>query len=467
MSESGVIKSDNVAILPKSRSTYIRSKIRNNVGKTDTDEGIDLIPNYMRMPKYAEQNFFNDYIDLEGYKIVPNGWDNLFPYRFRKLIDSNNILGGILKQKNDLLLAGGTYLYMEELDSSQKPSKIIKEPIIDHQISDWLDSWNFESKYLLEQAIIFVTAENNYTLFVNNKARRSSSLSGMSKIAMLKSLPVEEMRMEYTENLNEEPQHFYQANWMNLSHGNEIIQYPAFNKQDPFSNAGSVHFVKMPNFCSKWYGRPSNIAVADYIELKILIINWSKDNLKNTNFKFHIQSPYNFWETVKTKNNWDENQLLKYEEELLAEIDDFLFSETGENAQKRFHSKYLTSEYGKEFEGWKITALDDKTKENSTAYLDAMKYIDDSIIAASALDPALSNISQQGKLSSGLDKMIAFNIYQLVTSPTQRMLILSAVNEAIKINFWKKNYRPRLGFKLVELDYLKKTNGGNDQKSSE
>jgi hypothetical protein len=232
---------------------------------------------------------------------------------------------------------------------------------------------------------------------------------------------------------------------------------------DPFRDAGSIFFVKMPSFCSKWYGRPANIGVTEYIELKNLIINWSKDNLKNTTFKWHIQSPYEYWQAVQEKNGWDIDQLKAYEDDMLDEIDAFLSSETAENAQKRFHSKFMVGEYGKDKQGWIITPLEDKTKENSTAYLEQMKYIDESIVAASHLDPALSNIQIQGSLSSGIDKLIAFNIHQLITAPTPRKLILSPVNEAIRVNFWKGDYRPRVGFLNIELDYLNKNSNNNQQ----
>jgi len=53
-------------------------------------------------------------------------------------------------------------------------------------------------------------------------------------------------------------------------------------------------------------------------------------------------------------------------------------------------------------------------------------------------------------------------MHQLTNTPTPRRKILAAVNEAIKINFWKGEFRPVLGFENLQLQYQTKATGGND-----
>lgn len=410
-------------------------------------------------PPYVESNWHDDYLQLGDFKVAPDGPDNLFPYRFKQLIDQNNILHPILRQKIDLLLTGGWYLYREVINKEKK--KIEREPVIDREVSDWLESWDFDN-WLLEQTTDFIYLERNGSLMIPNRARRLAGYEDKRRIAEIRYLPAEDLRME-PYGLNGKVNHYYMANWFlpfwndhadpSVLYPQQITQYPAFEKKYPFKNKASVFFVKMPTFCSKYYGRPPFIGIADYLKLKELIINWSIDNLKHTAFKWHIESPFDYWEKIKNSNGWDNQELEKYEGDVLGKIDKFLANESGETAAKRFHSKFAIDERGEKI-GWKLTALEDNTEKNSKAFLDAQQQIDESIIAATHLDPALANIQIQGKLSSGLDKLIAYNVHQLTSTPIPRQQILSPVNTAIRINWPGKDLK--IGIQPSQLEYQQK-----------
>jgi hypothetical protein len=450
--KGGVILGDNhVAILPNSRATYAL------VAETSLENPRDRVINpTSTVTIYTDENSWGDYMQFGQYKISPNGPDNLFPYHFKRLIDTNDKLNSMLRTKIDLMMAGGYYLY----EDVKQQRTILKDEILDPEIEDWLNSWDFYN-YLLEQITDFIYIENNASLMVCNKARRFSSLKDQARIAKIQYLPAEDIRMEHRDPLfNPATKHYFRANWLTPT---DILRYPAYDPAQPFRFNASVYFVKMPTFGSKYYGRPPFIGIVSYLELKALILNWQKDNLRNTQFKWHVESSFDYWEAVAREKGWDINgqEIKKYEEELLDQIDAFLRSETAENAQKRFHSKFGLSQFGREekVSGWKITALEDNTLKNSEAYLKAGEQIDQSIIASVHLDPSLSNIQIQGKLSSGLDKLIAFNIHQITATPIPRRLILSPVNEAIRVNFWKEGYRPKLGFKELQLSYQEKGAG--------
>lgn len=455
----GVIMGENhVAILPNARAVY-SAALMDSVLLADTEPETprDRIRNRVYAPAsyYTDEAYTGEYFTIGGYKITPNGPDNLFPYHFKKLIDSNDKLNSMLRQKIDLMLAGGLYIYQEKKEGN----KVNRDEILDDEIEDWLESWGHYN-FILEQVTDFTYVENNYTLMIcnlpgTNKELRTLGLKPM--IIKLQYLPAEDMRMEALEILSHKPpQYFFRADWLMAR---DILRYNAYDRTDPFRSNAAVFFSRMPTFGSKAYGRPPFIGIVNYLELKALILNWQKDNLKNTQFKWHIESPFEFWETVARHKNWDIGgvEMKQFEEDLLSQIDQFLQSETAENAQKRFHSKFGRTQFGNEFvSGWKITALEDNTSKNSEAYLKAGEQIDASIIASVHLDPALSNIQQQGKLSSGLDKLIAFNIHQLTATPIPRRLILEPINEAIRVNFWKEGYRPRLGFREIQMSYQEK-----------
>jgi hypothetical protein len=441
-----IMGENHVAILPNALATYSVAAL------DEINNPRDRVRPATTASYYTDELFLGEYMSVGEYKIVPNGADNLFPWRFKKLIDSNDKLNSMLRQKIDLMMTGGLMLYVDKVEGN----KVIREEIINTEIEDWMDG-NAFYQYLLEQVVDFTYVENSATLMICNKARRFSAMKDQAKIAEIKYLPAEDIRMEHFDHLiHDGPQNYFRSNW---TYPHTIFRYPAYDRSDPFRYNASLFFVKMPTFGSKWYGRPPFIGIVNYLELKALILNWQKDNLKNTQFKWHVESSFDFWETVARHKGWDMNspEMRAFEEDLLDQIDQFLKSETAENAQKRFHSKFGNTQFGTEkVSGWKITALEDNTLKNSEAYLKAGEQIDASIIASVHLDPALSNIQQQGKLSSGLDKLIAFNIHQLTATPIPRRLILSPVNEAIRVNFWKEGYRPRLGFRELQMSYQEK-----------
>jgi hypothetical protein len=467
----GVIMGENhMAILPNARAVYSAALMDSLMAEAPVEENPrERIRNRVYAPAsyYTDEAYTGEYFTIGGYRITPNGPDNLFPYHFKKLIDSNDKLNSMLRQKIDLMLAGGLYLYQEVKDGN----KVVREDLLDDEIEDWLESWG-HFNYILQQVTDFTYIENNYTLMICNVAAGNKGLQALGirpLISSLQYLPSEDMRMEALDVLQHRPpQYFFRADWLRAM---EVLRYNAYDRRDPFRSNTSVFFTHMPTFGSKAYGRPPFIGIVNYLELKALILNWQKDNLKNTQFKWHIESPFDFWETVARHKNWDiaGPEMRKYEEELLAQIDQFLQSETAENAQKRFHSKFGRTQFGNEFvSGWKITALEDNTLKNSEAYIKAGEQIDASIIASVHLDPALSNVQQQGKLSSGLDKLIAFNIHQLTATPTPRRLILEPINEALRVNFWREGYRPRLGMRELQMSYQEKGAGAvKDTKAGE
>lgn len=445
MSEKRPIRVNNFAILPDS------GIIHQVVGASRS--GFD--PSKQNTI-YTEQLKYDEKWQVGDFEIIPNGPDNLFPYNFKELLDKNNIFHSILREKIDLLLAGGIMLYTEKIENN----KVVKIPVLDNEISDWLDSWDFEN-WLLEQTTDFIYLENNASLMVNNKARRIPGYENKRRISEIRYLPIEDIRMGPYD-ANGRIKNYFQANWNNPQ---QILAHPAYNRTDPFATGTSVFFVKMPTFGSKYYGRPPFIGITEYLKLKELIINWSIDNLKHTSFKWHVQSPFSYWQNVQASNGWDEKQLQAYEDKVLAGIDRFLASETGQNASKRFHSKFgIDPDTGKPT-GWLLTALEDNTEKNSKAYLDASGKIDESIIASAHIDPSLANIQITGKLSSGLDKLIAFNIHQVVSTPTPRKLILQPVQTAININWPGK--RLKIGFNEMQLEYAQKAISNVSQKQEE
>jgi len=225
------------------------------------------------------------------------------------------------------------------------------------------------------------------------------------------------------------------------------------DKNDPFNHAVSMWFSRFPTFASKYYGRPQFLGAEKYISLAGLIPYWHQDNIQNAQFKWHVEVSDESWNRLLSNKKIAPGspEELEFQTEFLEAIDSILFSSTAENAAKRIHSRFTLNSMGNPIPGLKITALEDMTEKNSKAYLDLYNTVDAVKISAVGLDPALSNTYKQGKLSSGSEKMHAFNIHTKVVTPTPRSIILKPWNWAINVNFPAKS-NVRIGFRDVELN---------------
>jgi hypothetical protein len=447
------MKSGDVAILPRSRSIFERKATINPRDSIVTD-GFAPSP-FLETPSYR------DFFYAGNEQIVPDGPDNLFPYNWKRMIESDSIMPGMLRQRIDLMMAGRHMLFLEKVIENNGRKSIVLDPIIDNEISDWLDSFGF-ANYVIEQATDFVYIERVATMMIPNRfSRLGRDFDNNKKISSLKRIPIEDVRMGLMEPGTYDVKKYFISDWMNWTDG--VTTVPAYDKNNPFGNPQSLFYEKMPSFSSKYYGRPSTIGVANYLNLKLLILNNTQDFIVNAPFRYHIESPYEYWKAIQEDNNWNLKQLEDYENEFFSRVDDFLSASDGRNAVKRFHTKFKLDEYGKSAASWKITAIEDDTPNRIKANFEAFGKINENIIAATSLDPSLSNIQITGKLSSGLDKLIAFNMHQLTNTPIPRRKILAAVNEAIRLNFWRNDYRPVLAFEQLQLDtQTKATSGGNN-----
>jgi hypothetical protein len=332
-------------------------------------------------------------------------------------------------------------------------NKVIEDELIDTKISDWLEAQDID-KYIVAQAMDWVYLERNSSLMIPNLSSSIPMFNKSAAIHKVQRIPIEDVRMVMIPDYEYDVKEFYVSNWTKWNA--PAFKYPAFDRTNPYA-ATSIHYSMFPSFCSKYYGRPATIGVANYLSLKLILLNNTKDNVINAPFRYHIESPMKYWLDIQNANGWNQEEIDAFEQQTLEEMDKFLRANDGANAMKRFHTKYIEGENGKEMLGWKITKIEDDTDKRIKSNFEVFEKINEHIIAASAIDPAISNIQIQGKLSSGLDKLTAFNIHMLINTPLPRKKILSAMNEAIKINFWTESYRPQLGFKELQLSTTEKS----------
>ena len=329
--------------------------------------------------KYLEQNYQNNFLVFDKYRIEPNGIDNNFPTNFKNLLDSVYIAHGVKRTLINLLLSGGVGIYRDVKEND----KIIKDWQLDSDISNWLDSFDFHNEYLPELATDMIYVENAWSAFQLNKAARL----GKPFIASLKALGVEKMRLEMP-NANGVRANAFYSDWMfpNLQ-ANEIKSYPFFDKRNPYKNKVSVMFTKMPTFGSSSYGRPPDISAVSMLKVLSLLPNFHRANLTERGFKWIVSVSADYYKQIREGNRWTEasEEYKKWKIEFQNKIDEFLMAPDADKIQTRFMTTFATDRHTlKPISNISLTKLDDDTKELTQKHL--------TLITRLGLDVGISSV---------------------------------------------------------------------------
>jgi hypothetical protein len=433
------IEEADVKILPRSGAlVYAADEYRENA------------QNEMNKLTYLEQRTVNDAMVFDDYRIVPNGYDNNFPYNFKTLLDSVYLGHGIKRTVINLLLSGGVGIYREVKEGE----KIIKDWVLDREISDWLDSFEFKESYILEAATDMIYIENCTTQYIFNKGAR---IGLNPKIAALKFLSSDHVRLEKRDEYGK-INNIYLSEWLinNLMYV-DIEQIPMFDKNNPFKKRNPAQFIKMPTFGSTYYGRPVDIGAVEMLKVLSLLPKFHKANLTERGFKWIVSVASKYYEAVQSKNQWDRNskEFKEWKVNFLQSIDDFLIAPEADKLQTRFLTEFAIDPHtGKPINQVQITKLEDDTKTLSEVGMELSDTYTIGYVSANSLHPQLANVNLKNQSLSGSNLREALEMHIRCNTPTMRSLLLTPANNAIKINWPDKNLK--LGFMdLAFEDYNK------------
>lgn len=391
--------------------------------------------------QYIEERLINDYLQFGTYNIVPNGYDNNFPENFRQLLDSVYIGHGVKRTLLNLLISGGTGLYTE----IKEEKKIIRDWQLDNEITDWLESFNFNESYLLEAATDMVYVENFTTLYQRNRAAR---IGQTPRIAALAHMPATNMRLEKRD-ANGRINNIYYSDWTYANLQTDDIQpYPMFNPETPYRHPVSAEFVKMPTFGSMYYGRPVDIGATTMLKVLSILPNFHNANLTEKGFKWIVAVSKEYYQSIISSNKWgtDKNpEFIKWKEAFTAKIDAFLTAPEGDKVQTRFMTEFAIDQTTRTMvDAIKITKLDDDTKTLSEVGMELNDTFSLAYVSSNSINPLLANLHLKNHALSGSTLREAYEMHINVSAPNMRALLLKPVNRAIKLNFPAKNLK--LGF---------------------
>jgi len=444
MNDNQYITEADVAVLPRSKAVFYSSDFNPRDLANERNSGSQF---------YSEAYYSNNYLRFGEYKIEPNGIDNNFPQNYKLLLDSVYLAHGVKRTLINLLLSGGIGIYSE----IKEDKKIIRDWQLDNEISDWLDSFNFTTDYIAELATDMVYIENCYTQFLRNKGAR---IGQSPKIAALKYLPVEKMRLEFPDDFGKRFNVFYSDWILNNISPEEIQTFPIFDNRNPFENSNSVMFIKMPTFGSTSYGRPADIGASQLLKVLSLLPNYHKANLTEKGFKWIVSVSKDYYKTICEKYKWEieSKEFKAWKQQFQETIDNFLIAPDSEKVQTRLMTEFAYDPFThKVIDSIQITKLEDDTKELSEVGMSLHDTYTIGYVSANAIHPQLANVSLKNHALSGSELREAYEMHIKTATPMMRTLLLHPVNTAIKLNFPNKNLK--LGFMDVAFeDYNEKKN---------
>lgn len=429
--------SADVAVLPKSSSLMYSSDYNPRDGiEINQALNLDYIETYSR----------DNYLIMGDYRIERNGIDNNFPHNWRKLCDSNHLSHGVNRTAINLLASAGTGLYQEIKEGKY----IVRDWILDDEISDWLDSFEYKTKVLPQQLYDWQYVENKFTIFSFNKGY-SRGLNYKSFISKLTVAEAQDARLEFPDAKGRR-KHIFLADWLYGGLGpDDLIPYLNFDIANPYKHKGghSMIFTKMPSFGSSTfaYGRPPDVGATLWLEILRTLPNFHLANLKERSFKWIISVSQNYYKAICEAKNWTliSKEFIEWKAAFRQTIDEFLAAPDGDKIQTRLFLEHLNDAHTlKDTDLIKITKLEDDYKELSEVGINLYDIASTAFIAAKSMNPQLANIHLKNHALSGSELSEAYEGHIKTHAPMMRELLLYDVNLAIKLNW--PNKKIKVGF---------------------
>jgi hypothetical protein len=392
---------------------------------------------------------WNNKLSIVGdFNIHQFGSDNNLDSLLKNIIQRNYIAPGLLRKKTNLLWGSGPSLYKEELKDNQKVRTLIE----DREVNEWLESFDYLD-YIFRCSEDFQYLQSATTRFELSRGFNQ----GKSFINELHHIQPDKVRLaSLTNSVNRKATHAlineYGFDKVYQKPQNKI--YPLFDNKNPFKYPNSVLYSNLYSFCTDYYSVPEIYGSLEWLNRSTAVPLIFKAMSKNSiNLKFHITSPQAFWDKKRiemeancTKSNitYNEKMLIEYQRLFLEKIGEVLSGD--ENSGKYMHTVntlYVDGRDLLEF-GWKVEVIDQKVKDFVDAQIQISQRADHALLGGINIHSALANISESGKSDSGSEQYYALISYLNTSVDIPEMVILKAINYAIKFNW--PNKKIKLGF---------------------
>ena len=387
---------------------------------------------------------------IGDYLVHPYGANDDLPDIIKQTVQSNNIAPGILKKKTQLIWGMGPVLYKEKLIPTKDGNKRIRIIEEDAEIDAWLESWDYQD-YLLSASTDYQHIEGVFSKYELAKGARVGSPS-IAKI--IHQYPDRTRLATAKGSKSRKATHAITSEYSfkNTQLSTEFKVYPLFDFKDPFLNPNAIIYSNMYSFCTDFYTVPDLYGSLEWLNRSTAVPLIFKALSKNSiNLKYHFISPQAFWDKKEkdiTANctqrgvPYKPSMLLEYQKSFLEKISVVLSGD--ENTGKYLHTtKSFTVEGTNLIEhGWEIKVIDQNIKDFVAAQISISEHANHALAAGLNLHSALGNVSESGKSDSGSEQIYALKTFLQTGIDIPELIIMKAINYALKVNF------PNKGLKL-------------------
>lgn len=416
---------------------------------TFTYEVSDTPRDFYKQKTSSDKLDWNNQTTLIGdYLVFPYGQNNDLPDEIKKVVQNNYIAPGIIKKKTQLLMGSGPVLYKEKVENK----KLVRDWTNDTDVEEWLESWDYLT-YLLKAITDFHHIEGVFTKYTLNKGSRI----GKPLIVKLEHIYPDRARLAIQKNnRNKEATHVVTSDWSykDVQQLSEYKAYPLFDFRAPFQSKNAILYSNMYSFCTDYYTVPDLYGSLEWLNrstaVPIIFAALSKNSI---NLKYHIVSPQAFWDKKRKDIEanctsrgvvYKDSMLEEYKAKFLKKIGEVLSGD--ENTGKYLHTtKSFTVEGTNLIEhGWEVKVIDQNIKDFVEAQIKISQRADHALSAGIGLHSALGNVSESGKSDSGSEQIYALKNYLMTGIDIPEMIVMKAINYALKANFPSKKLK--LGF---------------------
>lgn len=400
----------------------------------------------------AQAESFSDWeenpLDIGDYKVIPFGPNNDIPNQVQEAIFPNSLAPRIQERKVELLFEQGPYLYRHVSDGKQ----YFREPVEDKKIQDWLIE-NDHEEQLIKAARDYYYQSEVYTKIFRERGARLSGKNASP--ATLETVDAFECRPAYRKtDTRKIPTHVIMGNWQSAQM-KDMFVYPLFDRRDPTKYPVAIHRSKLGAYGMRDHGLPSNHGVLPWIKRSTAVPKIFESYTENSlNIKWHIQSPVKFWQDKKKiiqANCKAASPPVEYKEQMLEDLKKEILDKLSEmlsgveNQGKFWHNEYVIELIGGNAHehGWKITPIEQKTKEYVESQIKISNKADSSTVAGLGLHTVLANVGADGKSDSGSEQLYALKLHQITSVNIPEYYVCKAFNDMIRFKF---NSDLRIGF---------------------
>ena len=386
---------------------------------------------------------------LGEFKIFPYGVDDRLPMDVRDIVKNNNEAPGMLKKKVQMQWGKGPKLYRED-NIDGIPTIVWEE---DQLIMNWLKSWDYKN-YIMKALVDYTYMEAFFTVHVPKRA----SVLERKFINRLEHAPLHKSRLASIETgYDLKPTHGVVSTqaWGNsFKQNEEWFSYPLFDPSKPLRSR-VIQYSSMFTFGQDHYAIPDILGTLAWLRQSNnipMIFKAMSDN--GISAKYHITMPMKYWDKKRDllKDRCAEDPDLTYSESMLDELKEQTYRKIGEvlsgvkNVGKAWYSEYFYDEDGASLKemGWKITPIEQNIKDFVDAQIKISERAAYAISTGLNINPVLANVDSNNRANSGSAQIHAHNNYVATGVDMDEIIVLSAINDAIKFNFPDSVHR--LGF---------------------